>query len=232
MHKIELSPAVLARAKNLRGSEYSFNRLDPAKTAHVIVDLQNGFMEEGAIVEIPIARAIVPNVNRICAAVRAAGGVNIFLRYLVNEETKESWSTRFIAMTRPEATQGMLDNFGIGCHGFQLYPELDVQPQDLIIEKTRFGAFIPGSSNLHALLQECGIDTLIITGTTTNICCESTAREAMQLNYKVIFVTDGNAAHDDADHNATLNTMADLFADVVSTAQVVELLEAAPLPLR
>jgi ureidoacrylate peracid hydrolase len=71
------------------------------------------------------------------------------------------------------------------------------------------------------MLQERGIDTLIITGTATNVCCESTARDAMQMNYKVIFVSDGNAAMTDAEHNATLNNMLNLFADVMSTEEVV-----------
>jgi ureidoacrylate peracid hydrolase len=93
------------------------------------------------------------------------------------------------------------------------------------VSKGRFAAFIPGTCDLHQILQERGIDTLIITGTVTNCCCESTARDAMQLNYKVIFVSDGNAALSDAEHNATLNNMCALFADVMSTDEVVSALE-------
>jgi nicotinamidase-related amidase len=76
---------------------------------------------------------------------------------------------------------------------------------------------MPGSSDLDDILQMCGIDTLIITGTATNVCCESTARDAMQMNYKVIFVADGNATNTDAEHNATLNNMVRLFANVMTT---------------
>jgi ureidoacrylate peracid hydrolase len=65
---------------------------------------------------------------------------------------------------------------------------------------------------------------LIVTGTLSNCCCESTARDAMQLNYQVIFVTDGNAALTDAEHNATLHNMCFLFADVMSTEEVLELI--------
>jgi len=63
--------------------------------------------------------------------------------------------------------------------------------------------------------------TLIITGTLTNCCCESTARDAMQMNYKIIFVSDANAALTDAAHNATLENMAMLFADVMTTGEVL-----------
>ena len=73
----------------------SLRDIDPARTAHIIVDLQNGFMVPGAAVEIPVAREIVPNVNRISSAVRAAGGLNVFLRYLVDPEVKRDWPIWF-----------------------------------------------------------------------------------------------------------------------------------------
>ena len=121
----------------------------------------------------------------------------------------------------------MVETFGKDCHGFALWPGLDVKPDDLIVDKTRFGAFVPGSSELHEILQARGIDTLIITGTATNVCCESTARDAMQMNYKVIFVADGNATNTDAEHNATLNNMAALFADVMTTQELVGFLASS-----
>ena len=77
------------------------------------------------------------------------------------------------------------------------------------------------------LLRERDIDTVIITGTLTNCCCESTARDAHQLGFRVIFVEDANAALSDDDHNATLNSLAPLFADVVKSEEVLHLLEAA-----
>ena len=80
--------------------------------------------------------------------------------------------------------------------------------------KRRFGAFAPGASDLHAILQDRGIDTLIVTGTASQVCCESTARDAMMLNYKVFFVSDGNATFTDEEHNATLSAMAHTFCDV------------------
>ena len=117
--------------------------------------------------------------------------------------------------------------FRKGCHGFELWPGLEVTATDLIVDKTRFGAFVPGSSELHEILQARGIDTLIITGTATNVCCESTARDAMQMNYKVIFIADGNATNTDAEHNATLNNMAALFADVMTTQELVGFLASS-----
>src|SRR6202167_858091 len=217
MHKIEMSPEVLERIKGLRNSFHIFDKLDPARTAHIIVDLQNGFMEVGATVELPVARDIVPNVNEICKAVRAAGGTNVFIRYLIDEPTHVAWSTWFTDFANPQRAKAMNDTFSRSCHGFELWPTLDVKSEDLIVDKTRFGAFVPGSSQLHEILQARGIDTLIITGTATNVCCESTARDAMQMNYKVIFVADGNAALTDAEHNGRINNIETPLADVMTT---------------
>jgi nicotinamidase-related amidase len=135
-----------------------------------------------------------------------------------------SWFTDFAS---PQRRKAMVETFGKDCHGFALWPGLDVRSEDLIVDKTRFGAFVPGSSQLHETLQARGIDTLIITGTATNVCCESTARDAMQMNYKVIFLADGNAALSDAEHNATLNNMVALLADVMTTEEVVCALDKA-----
>jgi ureidoacrylate peracid hydrolase len=227
MHKIHISPAVMDRVKAWRGTTHIFEHLDSARTAHIIVDLQNGFMEQGATVEIPQAREIVANVNEISNAVRTAGGINIFIRYLIDDATLTNWSVWFTDFASPARRKAMIDTFGRDSHGFELWPGLDVAPEDIIVDKTRFGAFVPGSSELHEILQARGIDTLIITGTATNVCCESTARDAMQMNYKVVFVADGNATNTDVEHNATLNNMAALFADVMTTEELVRFLGSA-----
>jgi ureidoacrylate peracid hydrolase len=121
--------------------------------------------------------------------------------------------------------------FAEGSFGHQIWPGLEVTEDDLKVLKYRFGAFVNGSSRLHEELQARGIDTLIITGTATNVCCESTARDAMMMNYKVIFVSDGTATFTDAEHNATLANMMMLFADVMSTQEVVGLLEGSSKPV-
>jgi ureidoacrylate peracid hydrolase len=108
---------------------------------------------------------------------------------------------------------------------WQLWPLLEVKQSDLIVEKTRFSAFVPGTCRLDDILRARRIETVIITGTVTNVCCESTARDAMQRNYNVIFVADGTAALTDAEHNAALGNMTMLFADVMTTAEVTTFIE-------
>jgi ureidoacrylate peracid hydrolase len=113
-----------------------------------------------------------------------------------------------------------------GSRGFELHADLDVLPRDVILIKKRFSAFIQGSSDIDRHLRETGIDTVIITGTLTNICCESSARDAMMLNYRLVFVADANAALSDAEHNATLTSMLRVFGDVLTTNETIALLSA------
>jgi ureidoacrylate peracid hydrolase len=225
MHKIALSAEVLQMIQAQQGTLHPHQNLDLRRTAHIIVDLQNGFMEPGAPVEVPVAREIVANVNQISAAVRAHGGRNIFLRMTVDAQSRASWSNWFKYLHTAASGATLTQAFAPGAHYWQLWPALTITDRDLTVEKFRFGAFVPGASRLHEILQGHGIDTLIITGTLSNCCCESTARDAMQMNYRIIFVADANAALTDAAHNATLENMALLFGDVMSTAELVDCME-------
>jgi ureidoacrylate peracid hydrolase len=226
VHNSRLNPDILERIKERRGTSRLFEELNPARTAHVVVDLQNGFMEPGAPAEVPAARAIVPNVNRICDSVRSAGGINVFLRFTHDPHEPVRWDV-FHAMFPGIAGDAFRSKFVSGHHYWRLHDGLDRTSADPTIDKTRFSAFTPGTCTLGRLLLDAGIDTIIVTGTLTNCCCESTARDAMQLNYRVVFVEDANAALTDESHNATLNNMAALFADVTSTTDVVDRLTRA-----
>lgn len=226
MHTIAIPDYVLQRVVERRGKVRLFEALEPARTALIVVDLQNGFMAPGQPAEIPYAREIVPNVNRIGRALRAAGGQVVYIQNTITEATQAGWCVWFDNFTRGEFRERMIAAFARGSFGHALYPELEVMPQDWRVEKQRFGAFVEGSSGLHAQLQERGIDTLIIVGTATNVCCRSTARDAMMMNYKVVFVSDANACRTDEEHNATLGNILALFGDVQSTQDVIAALDA------
>jgi ureidoacrylate peracid hydrolase len=226
MHQSAIHPAVVERIEQRRGGMRVFDRLHSKRTAHIIVDLQNGFMAPGAVAEIAEAREIVPAVNRISAAVRAAGGLVVYIQNTFDAEAIRTWSTYFDHFCSPSRRARMIEAFTPGAEGHAVWPGLDVMAGDLKVWKRRFGAFAPGASDLHAILQARGVDTLIITGTASQVCCESTARDAMMLNYKVFFVADGNATFTDAEHNATLSAMAYTFCDVIDTAGMIGLIEA------
>lgn len=223
MHKVDIPQSVIARVLERRASLHYIDELEGSRTAHIVVDLQNGFMAPGQPAEIPAAREIVPNVNRISAALRAAGGLNVFIQNTIDAQAHQTWSNWF-KRQGPDRAQRMDEAFAAGSFGHAVWPGLEVAEADMKVAKSRFGAFVPGASKLHTILQARGIDTLIITGTATNVCCESTARDAMMLNYNVIFVADGTATHSDAEHNATLGNLIANFADVMTTDEVVALL--------
>jgi ureidoacrylate peracid hydrolase len=222
MHPIEVPESIRERARKSHGGRDHFlTDIDPSRTAHIIVDLQKGFMSPGAPVEVPVAREIVVDVIRISSALRKAGGLNVFLRYTYDRSEKLSWTAFYRDYQNSAQTELMAETFSPGAPYFELWDELDIQPSDLIVNKTRFSGMIPGTCDLHDILRARKIDTLIITGTLTNCCCESTARDAMQMNYKIIFVADANAALTDEEHLATLSSMTAIFADVMPTDMTV-----------
>ncbi len=221
MHAINIPADALSRVARFRSERHMITAIDPRRTAHIVVDMQNGFVEPGAPVEVPVAREIVPNVNRITRALRAAGGTIVYLRFKTDAAALSSWTAFYNMMFDQARRAEMAAAFGPDCHHFALWPELDVQDADWIVDKTRYSAFVPGTCDLHDRLTEAGIDTLIITGTLTNCCCESTARDAMQRDYRIIFASDANAALSDAEHNATLGNMVTLFADVMASHEII-----------
>ena len=223
MHRISIPQSVVDDVVRQRGREHIFDDLDPKRTALLVVDMQNGFLMRGvahALCEEAIK--IVPNINQIAAALRNAGGVVVWIKNTANEESHLSWSVRD-AMDGPERTAKRNSSMAPGSKGHELWAGLDVKPEDLTVQKTRFSAFIQGSSNLEALLRARGIDTVIVTGTLTNVCCESTARDAMMRNFRTVMVTDANAAGSDELHNASLIAFYLKFGDIMPTAMVLSL---------
>jgi ureidoacrylate peracid hydrolase len=103
-----------------------------------------------------------------------------------------------------------------------------VQPQDLRIGKTRYSGFIQGASTLDGELRHRGIDTIVVAGTLTNVCCEATVRDAMMLNYRAILVSDANAALSDDEHTMALANTLTTFGDVLSTDEVIGALARDP----
>lgn len=225
MHKVSIPQSVIDRVVARRGKEHVYEALDPAKTALVVVDMQNAFLMPGvahALCE--SAQEIVPNINRIARAVRETGGLVVWIKTIFTEETLTGWST-YYAMVGPEGQARRIAALSEGGKGFELWSELDVQPGDRIVTKKRYSAFIQGSSNLAEILRERGIETIVVTGTVTNVCCESTARDAMMLNFKTVMVTDANAAMSDEEHNASLIAFYLNFGDIMSTDMLLSCLK-------
>jgi len=221
MHTLSIPQSVVTRVIERRGREHVYENLDPAKTALVVVDMQNAFMLPGVAHALcPMAEKIVPNINRLAQAVRETGGTVVWIKTTFKEDALQSWSTYF-EMVSPQHGAKRVEALTAGSKGHHLWDSLEVRAQDLIIEKNRFSAFIQGSSDLAEILRARGLDTILVTGTVTNVCCESTARDAMMLNFKTVMVSDGNAAVTDADHNASLCAFYLTFGDVMSTDMLI-----------
>jgi len=224
MHKVVIPKSVIDRVIERRGREHVYDDLDPAKSALVVVDMQNAFMLPGVAHSLcPMAEKIVPNINRLAKAVRETGGTVYWIKTTFTQEALRSWSTYF-AMVSPARVAKRIEALTADSLGHQLWGGLDVRPQDPIVEKNRFSAFIQGSSDLAGALRARGLDTILVTGTVTNVCCESTARDAMMLDFKTIMVTDGNAAATDEDHNASLIAFYLTFGDIMSTDVLIDCL--------
>ncbi len=217
MNWLDIPPAMQARVIERRGTPHVFADLDPTRTALIVVDLQNGFMDDeiGHAV-CPMARDIVPNVNRLAGAVRATGGHVVWIKNTFNARTKVEWSV-LEDMATPKRQAMRAAAMSEGTKGHELWPLLEVKPEDSIVKKYRFSAFLPGASKLPDLLRARGLDTVLITGTVTNICCESSARDAMMSNFKTIMVTDANAAMTMEEHQASLLAFYNVFGDVMDT---------------
>jgi ureidoacrylate peracid hydrolase len=224
IHDIDIPRWVVDRVIARRGAEHAFADLDPARTALIVIDMQNAFMLPGvAFVEIATAPGIVPNINRLAAAMRAAGGTVVWVVTTYTEQVAVGWST-YYQLSTPGNGARRSRALIKGTEGHRIWAGLDVRQGEAIVEKTKFSALVEGSSDLDALLRERGIDTLLITGCLTDVCCESTARDAMMLNYQVVMVTDANAADTDADHNSALCAFYSSFGDVMSTDLVIDAL--------
>lgn len=224
MHKIAIPQSIIDRVIARRGREHIYDDLVPAKTALVVVDLQNGFMLPGVAHSLCLtAQEIVPSVNKLAQAVRDTGGKVVWIQTAYTDETTKSWSV-YYGISKPEQNKKRVASLTPGSKGYELWASLDAHEGDIFVQKKRFSAFIQGSSNLADTLRAHGIDTVLIAGTMTNVCCESTARDAMMCNFKTVMVADGNAAATDEDHNNSLAAFYLTFGDVMSTDMLVDCL--------
>ena len=194
--------------------------IDPKKTAMIVVDMQNDFIAPGAAMETPAARALVP---KLVDALRICRDTGIKVIYTAHVHRRDgSDMGLFDDMHPPIANRAALVD---GTPGVDIYPELAPAPDEHVIKKHRYSGFF--GTDLDMILREWGVDTVIISGTTTENCCHATARDAMFRNYRVVFLSDATATYDYPDrgfgpmqaaevHDATLVILAASTAHVMS----------------
>ena len=212
--------------KNTRRPQRLFE-LNKAKTALVIIDMQNAFLAPGAWLELPAGRESTANINTLTQACRGHG---IPVIWVVSKFRSEAeWG--LILTFEPDSPIGsdrgtQVSELAWDAEGAKIWPDLEFDAEkDYEVVKTRYSAFINGSSNLERLLRTLGRDSLIMTGLATNVCLGSSVMDAMMLDFKVTVVSDATTAFTDFLQQAFLMNLKMVFADVVTTAEVLKEIE-------
>lgn len=223
MADFAISENLIAAAIADRGKAHPWDTIPVARAAMIVIDMQNYFVAPSSQGEAQTARDIVPAINKLAAAMRGRGGRVIWVQNTTTN-TREAWSVRHELLS-PEKAETRLAAMELGAEGHLLWPTLDVRPEDTRMVKRFYSAFIQGSSDLAAYLRDQGIEYVLIAGTYTNVCCQTSAQDAMMLNFRTIMVSDCNAGSTAETHAAALNNFFEYFGDVLSVDEVLDRLE-------
>ncbi len=213
----QLPQYVIDRVMKKRGRRRVFERFEPRESALVVIDMQEFYVRD-----VPTAVAILPTINRLAAAFRERGGHVAWVQMVAGDNGKSLWPLYHDYFFTPENARRHRDHLTRGHPGQQLHADLVTKPEDIFSEKQRFSAFIPKYCDLPARLDARGICNVAITGMLTNFCCETSARDAMMLDYHVAMVTDANAARFDDDHEVGFQTVYQSFGDVVTADELLD----------
>ncbi len=194
---------------NVEVPEYEVHeevRVDPAKTALIVVDMQNDFVKEGGTLVVPDAEATVPTIRGLLDSARESGIKVVFTQDTHNEGDPE-WEIW------PEHVRE-------GSWGWEIVEELKPLEDEVVIRKVRYDAFY--GTHLDHFLRIWDVDTLIICGTVANICVHYTAASAALRWYGVIIPKDATSALDPFDLEASLRQTSFLFAGRITTSEAIE----------
>ena len=220
MHTVTVRKEIADRVLQRRGRYHLFDRLDPARTALLVIDMQSTFCAPGAPAEVPASRGVVAPINRLTAELRALG-VPVFWVLHANARIgdKSDWELFFSTVVADAVREQTLRS--LAAEKQSVWEGLVTAPGDRMVFKNRYSAFIPGASPVERMLRGTGIDTVLVAGTKTNVCCESSARDAMMLDFKVVLVEDCCAALSDDEHRSALENVIQQFGDVMTADEVL-----------
>ena len=196
----------------------------PSKMALVNVDMQNCFVENSPIAA-PGGLEVLERINRLIGACRANGVQVIHTAHVVRPDGS---NVGVMGEIIPPVNDGVINK---GSPSAAMHDGLDVRDGDIMLDKPRFGSF--HGTDLELILRARGIDTIIVTGIATNVCCETTAREANVRDFRVFFLSDGTATFGVGDISAeqiqetTCATLGAFFAQVVTVEEMIAKIEAA-----
>jgi ureidoacrylate peracid hydrolase len=197
--------------------------LIPARTALINVDMQDCFVE-GSPISAQDGVAVLGRINRLSAVCRAAGMAVIHTSYILRPDG----SNAGVAADLPPIKAGV---FYKGSPAAALHKDLVVDPRDILLDKPRYGAF--HGTDLELILRTRGIASVIISGIATNVCCDTTAREAAARDFHVFFLSDGTSTcglgdvSADQFQQATLATLGFAVAHVLTVDEMIHEIGAA-----
>jgi len=221
MHKVMVRQEIVDRVLARRGRYHWFDELNPRRTALVVIDMQELFCAPGGAAEVAGSREIVPPINKFADELRKIDVPVIWVLHANAQSSGRSdWELFFNYIVADKVRQRTLESLEPGRQ--KVWSGLTVGSSDMTIIKNRYSALVAGSSGLERLLRSLDVDTVLIAGTKTNVCCEATARDAMMLDFKVVMVSDCCAALSDDEHRATLENMIQQFGDVMTGDEVLE----------
>lgn len=200
---------------------YAPSRFAPGRAAVVVVDVQNDFCDPAGACgqrgsDTAAAVAMVPRLERFLADARAAGVMVVFIQTTHDESTDSpAWLAR-----RGDAEAGAPDPVSTcrtGSWGAEFY-RVAPQPGEPVVVKHRYSAF--AGTNLDVVLRTAGVDSLLLTGVSTNVCVESTLRDGLFAEYRVTLVEDCAASYEAEAHEATCENVARYFGVVATSEEI------------
>ncbi|HEY4418403.1 MAG TPA: cysteine hydrolase [Pseudonocardia sp.] len=176
---------------------YTIDRIDPFRTAMIVVDMQNDFVADGAPLQSEQASAMLGELSDTLDFCRTSGIKVIYTAHVHRSDGSDMGL--YDDLHPPIAERAALVD---GSPGAQIFPGVSPAAGEHVIKKHRYDAFF--ATDLDLILREWGIDTVVISGTTTECCCHATARGAMFRNYRVAVLSDvtGTVAFPDVGHGA------------------------------
>ena len=195
----------------------SDSRLDPSRTALLVMDYQRGVLDRLPESDTPLDVAA-----RAIEMVRRAGGLIAYVRVAFDDADFDA-IPKTSRMGQRVAAAGR--SFHIDSPATQIHDRIAPEPGDLVIRKTRVGAF--STTDLDAQLRDRGVDTLVLAGVATSGVVLSTVRDAADRDYRIVVLADGCADFDAEVHDVLLGKVFLRQADVVKVAQLDELLTVA-----
>ncbi|HEY9281561.1 MAG TPA: isochorismatase family cysteine hydrolase [Eoetvoesiella sp.] len=167
----------------------NIDSIDPKKTALLVIDMQNDFVETGAPLETPMALEMLPRLMDLLGFCRNAGISVIYTRHVHRPDGSDMGLFREIYPGLGEG-KALID----GQRGSELYAEVQPKEGEIVIKKHRYSAFF--GTDLDIILRSKGITDVAIAGATTEDCCLATARDAMYRGYRVAFLSDATGTYD------------------------------------